>query len=475
MITSIGAMMGPLDSTIVSVSLPVIAESLAMDYASIIWVPTAYLVTLTVLLLSLGRLSDMRGRKPIFVSGFAIFTLGSLLCSLSQSGQELIAFRIVQAVGGACMMSTSSAIITDVFPSSERGKALGINAMAVYIGLSLGPALGGILTYAFGWQSIFLVNIPIGVAVIILASLKFKESIRAERKEKFDVSGTLAFSAGLVSLLVAMTLGEECGWTSLFILSLIGMAAVLLSVFVLIEVRKGQSAMFDISLITKNRLFTAANLSALLNYTSYFGVAFVISFYLQRVLGYSILQTGLILLVMPVTMAVLSPISGWASDRIGSRYLSSGGMVLISLGLLLLSTLDSSSTTLPIVIYLFIIGLGMGIFSSPNTSAVMGCVERRQLGVAGGTLATMRTLGQSLSLAVMGAVISTVASTAVVSSLFSGSNPSQIMVDSTAFVQGMTYAFLVSAGIAALGAVTSYARGPSVPVVCDATNHSQKH
>jgi MFS family permease len=261
----------------------------------------------------------------------------------------------------------------------------------------------------------------------------------------------------------------------LFILSLIAMAGVLLTIFILIEVRKGHAAMFDISLITKNRLFAAANLSALLNYTAYFGVSFVISFYLQRVLGYSILQTGLILLVMPVTMAVLSPISGWASDRIGSRYLSSGGMVLITIGLILLSTLDSSSTTVPIVAYLFILGLGMGTFSSPNTSAVMGCVEKRQLGVAGGTLATMRTLGQSLSLAIMGAVISTVASTSVVTSLFSGANPSQIIVDSGAFVHGMTYAFLVSAGIAALGAVTSYARGPSMPIVCDASNHSQEH
>lgn len=466
--------MGPLDSTIVSVSLPVISESLAMDYASIIWVPTAYLVTLTVLLLTVGRLSDLRGRKPILVSGFTIFTIGSFLCSFSQSGQQLIIFRIVQAIGGACMMATSAAIITDVFPSNERGKALGINAMSVYIGLSLGPALGGILTYAFGWPSIFLVNVPIGIAVITLASLKLKESIRMEKKERFDISGTVAFSIGLVSLLIAMTLGEEYGWTSSFILTLFALAAVFLAAFVIIELRKGHGAMFDISLITGNRLFTAANLSALLNYTAFFGISFIISFYLQRVLGYSILQTGLILLVMPVTMAILSPISGWASDRVGSRYLSSGGMVLITIGLLLLSTLDSSSTATSIIIYLFIIGLGMGIFSSPNTSAVMGCVERRQLGVAGGTLAMMRTLGQSLSLAIMGAVISTVASTAVVTSIFSGSNSTQTVVDTASFVHGMTFAFLVSAGIAALGAITSFARGPSKPVVCDSDEGSQR-
>ncbi len=469
LITSVGAMMAPLDSTIVSVSLPEISHSLNMDYASVIWVPTAYLVSLTTLLLTIGRLSDLRGRRPIFITGFAIFTLSSFLCSISQTGGELILFRIIQGAGAAFMAATSPAIVTDVFPPHERGKALGINAMAIYLGLALGPALGGFLTYAFGWQSIFLVNIPIGTFVILLSLWKLRESGVPRKKERFDFLGVTTFSIGLISLLVALTIGEEEGWTSLPIMTMLITALVLLSTFIFIEVKKGSAAMFDISLVTKNRLFAAANISALLNYTAFHGIAFLISFYMQRVLNYSLIETGLILLVMPITMAFLSPFSGWASDRIGSRYLSSGGMVVIGTGMLLLSSLDTAASSGQLVFYLLLIGVGMGLFSSPNTSAVMGCVEKRQLGIASGTLSTMRTTGQSLSLALMGAVISVVAGSEVVSLLFSGGNPSQVVLVAESFVHGMSLAFVVSATIAFLGALTSFARGPTRPLVCEDT------
>jgi len=470
LIASVGSMMAPLDSTIVSVSLPEISQSLSMDYASIIWVPTAYLVSLTTLLLTMGRLSDIHGRKPIFILGFSIFTLTSFLCSISQTGGELILFRIIQGAGAAFMAATAPALVTDAFPAHERGKALGINAMAIYIGLALGPALGGFLTYAFGWQSIFWVNIPIGLFVIVLSLWKLREDGAPRKRERFDVPGVLTFSAGLISLLVSMTLGEEAGWTSPPILLMLIAALFLLTVFVLIETKKGTAAMFDVTLVTKNRLFAAANLSALLNYTAFHGVSFLMSFYMQRVLGFSLIQTGLILLVMPITMAVLSPISGWASDRVGSRYLSSSGMVVMAIGLLLLSTLGVTSTSSQLLIYFLIIGIGMGLFSSPNVSAIMGCVEKRQLGVASGTLSTMRTTGQSLSLALMGAVISVVAGSAAVSSLFSGGDPSQVLIVSESFVHGMSLAFVVSAAIAFVGAATSFARGnPQPAAVCEQT------
>ena len=345
LITSIGAMMAPLDSTIVSVSLPTMASDLNMDYASIIWVPTAYLVALAVLILSVGRLSDIRGRKPIFITGFIVFVVGSFLCSIAQSGNELILFRIVQGVGAAFFGATSAAIITDVFPREERGKALGINAMAVYIGLALGPPLGGLLTAAFGWRSIFYINIPIGIVVATMAYYKIHENVANRRKERFDLRGLFTFSIGLISLLVALTLGEQWGWTSAGIIALSVLAVVFLALFILIERRMGSKAMFDISLITRNRLFAAANISALLNYISYFGVSLILSFYLQRVLGLSVLATGGVLLVMPVTMAVLSPLSGLLSDRIGSRLLASAGMFIIAGGLVLLSLLGVDSTT----------------------------------------------------------------------------------------------------------------------------------
>ena len=457
LIACIGALMAPLDSTIVSVSIPTIATSLNMDYASIIWVPTGYLVALAVLILSMGRLSDIRGRKPIFITGFAIFVIGSFLCSIAQNGTELIAFRILQGVGAACFGATATAIVTDIFPRNERGKALGINAMAVYIGLASGPPLGGFLTQAFGWPSIFYINIPIGIVVIVLATFKMKESVVAPKKERFDLLGLFTFSIGLISLLVALTVGDMMGWTSLPIVSLFLIAFIFLVAFYLTEKRLGCRAMLDITLIMKNRLFASANITALLNYTSFFGVSFLISFYLQKVLGLSVLDTGLILLIMPMVMAILSPISGLMSDRIGSKALSSVGMVLVGVGLLWMSMLTVSSSTWYVSIGLLVIGLGMGIFASPNTSAVMGSVKRSQLGVASGTLATMRFVGQASSLAIMGAIISTIAGTGVISSLFIGIAPTSIV--SEEFVTGMNYAFIVSALIAFLGAATSLMRG----------------
>ncbi len=457
LITCVGALMGPLDSTIVSVSLPIISSELGMDYATSVWIPTAYLLAVASLLLTVGRLSDLRGRKPLFVLGFGIFVIGSLLCSVSVNGGQMITFRFLQGIGAAMIMSTSPAIITAAFPPQERGKALGINAMSVYIGLSLGPPLGGFLTAAFGWPSIFLVNVPIGLTVIALALWKLKEPARTARPRPFDLSGAVAFAVGLSALLTILTLGEGLGWTSPASVALIALSVAAFAAFVLIEHRKGRDAMLDLRLLTGNRLFAMANISALLNYTSYFGISFLLSFYMQRVLGYPLSLTGLVLLSMPLVMSILSPVMGAASDRIGSRVLASGGMVLIGIGLLLLGTVGEATSTLELVAYLAILGIGMGMFSSPNTSAIMGCVSKEQLGVASGTLSTMRTVGQSLSLVVMGALVATVASTAVVSELFSGGGPTPAGTEG--FVSGMSLAFTVSAGIAFAGAVTSLARG----------------
>jgi EmrB/QacA subfamily drug resistance transporter len=458
LITSIGSMMGPLDGSIVNVSLPVIADRLHMDYVSIIWVPAAYLLTLAVLLLIIGRLSDVYGRRRIFIAGFAIFVFGSFLCSIAKSGTELIVFRILQGGGGACIFATGPAIVTDVFPVKERGKALGLNVMAIYIGGALGPTLGGALTYTLGWQSIFWVNIPIGLLIILLSLLILKES-HVKKDQPFDFAGTVTFAMGLISLLVALTIGESMGWSSLPIISLLVLVFIAFTLFFFLERQKGSNAMFDISLITHNRIFAAANIAALLNYTAFFATSLLISFYLQRVLGLSTLVTGGILLATPITMAILAPLSGWTSDRIGSRVLSTLGMIVIAIGLLLLSTLRSDSGVEMVTIYLLIMGAGMGLFSSPNTSAIMGAVEKRQLGVASGTLATMRTTGQALSLAITGAVVATVASSKVVSSLFIGTDPLEVAVESIAYIQGMSLAFIVCAVIALIGAVFSVTRG----------------
>jgi len=511
LMTSVGLFMTPLDGTIVSVSLPVIASSLRLDYLTLIWVPAAYLVSFAVLPLTLGRVSDIRGRKPLYIAGFAIFTLFSLLCSTSANGEELVLFRLLQGVGGAFIAAVSTAIVTDTFPSAERGKALGVNAMSVYVGLTVGPSLGGFLTYTIGWRSIFYVNVPIGISLILLALLKLKESSPVDpgrhEKVRFDVAGALLFSSTVVSTLLALTFAEVYGWTNSMILMLLAIALASAATFLFVEARRrpviergrgiasrsAQSSphpvdggalpnhdgapgariepMLDLSLLTQNRLFAAANLTALLNYTAFFSVNFLVSFYLQRVIGYTTLQAGLILLAMPITQVVLSPVSGWLSDKIGSRVLSSLGMALMCVGMLLLATLPmvSISASAPkevtlvteeLTTYLFILGFGMGIFSAPNTNAVMSSVERSKFGVASGTLVTMRSLGQSLSVAVTGAILATVASNAVISAFFMGVTTT--VTTGTAdslFLAGMREALAVAVVIGAIGVMTSLVRG----------------
>ncbi len=455
-VASVGSLMGPLDSTIVSVSMPSISDALQMDYAQTLWVPTAYLVTIASILLIIGRVSDIFGKKKIYISGFAIFAVGSLLCSLAQSGEQLISFRVIQGIGASFIMTSGTALVSAAFPPGEQGRALGLNVMAVYLGLAIGPPLGGILTQSFGWHSIFLVNVPIAIITIALAVWKLNECEILDKKVSFDISGAIAFAVGLITILLGLTLGNTDGWLSANVLILVIISIISFVMFIRIEQKKGENGLFDLRLFTKNRLFAAANFSAFLNYTAYYGSTFVISFYLQRVLGIDIGTTGLILLAMPLIMCIISPISGSLSDKVGSRTLATLGMIIMAVGLFLISTLDMNTSIAIVVIYLVILGIGMGMFSSPNTSAVMKSVRKDKTGVASGMLSTMRTVGQSLSLVLMGSVMAIVTSSALVSSVFMGGSSS---VDNAEFITGMSAALKVSALIALIGAASSTLRG----------------
>ena len=455
-VASVGSLMGPLDSTIVSVSMPSISDALQMDYAQTLWVPTAYLVTIASILLIIGRVSDIFGKKKIYISGFAIFAVGSLLCSLAQSGEQLISFRVIQGIGASFIMTSGTALVSAAFPPGEQGRALGLNVMAVYLGLAIGPPLGGILTQSFGWHSIFLVNVPIAIITIALAVWKLNECEILDKKVSFDISGAIAFAVGLITILLGLTLGNTDGWLSANVLILVIISIISFVMFIRIEQKKGENGLFDLRLFTKNRLFAAANFSAFLNYTAYYGSTFVISFYLQRVLGIDIGTTGLILLAMPLVMCIISPISGSLSDKVGSRTLATLGMIIMAVGLFLISTLGMNTSIAIVVIYLVILGIGMGMFSSPNTSAVMKSVRKDKTGVASGMLSTMRTVGQSLSLVLMGSVMAIVTSSALVSSVFMGGSSS---VDNAEFITGMSAALKVSALIALIGASSSTLRG----------------
>jgi EmrB/QacA subfamily drug resistance transporter len=457
-VTTLGAFMAPLDGSIVSVALPSIASTFKMGYAEVIWVPIAYLLCLTALLLTFGRLSDIRGRKSFFAFGFLLFTVASALCGLSQNGGELIVCRGAQGMGSAMIGATSAAIVTEVFPSEKRGRALGVNTLAVYTGLSVGPTLGGVLVQSLGWRSIFYVNVPIGIIVIAVAATKLRRTAKARSLgERFDFFGATSFISGLSLVLLGLTLVGTIPLTNAFVVGAVPSGLGLLAVFLVIEQRRGEKALLNLGLFRGNRLFAAANLSALLNYSAFFAVPYFLSFYLQRLIGYSPITAGLILISMPVPMALLSPISGWLSDRFGSRLFASIGMGLICASLVLMSQLGLNTPLSYVIGTLFMMGVGMGLFSAPNTSSVMGSVERPSLGAASGTLSTMRFMGQSLSLAIMGAVAATVVPPNVLSAVLVGTVGN--MVPTNAFLKGESRAFLVAAAVALVGTFTSTVRG----------------
>ncbi len=454
--------MAPLDGSIVTIAIPSIASSIKLGLETVVWIPLAYLLLLTVLLINAGRLADLRGRKRAYILGFIIFTTGSVLCGASATGLQLVMFRAVQGVGAAFIASNAAAIVTDAFPSSERGKALGINATAVYGGLMTGPVIGGILVQSFGWRSIFYVNVPIGIAVVTLATLRLKDTRAKIEGEGFDFAGAGTLSLALASLLVALTLGGGFGWLSSPILVLLLLSAGAFLLFIYVEGRLARFPTFQLRMFANNRMFAAANTAAFLSYIAVTGVTFLTSIYLQDVKGLDPQEAGILLIVMSTAMALLSPVSGWLSDRFGSRLLGSAGMIIVSLGLILLSRLSIDSSAEDVVVGLLVIGIGFGLFSSPNTSAVMGSVQRSELGVAAGTLGTMRFMGQSMGLALVGAGIASALAPEAILQLLAGlgaDNP----VAREEFIIGMKDVFAVSALVAAIGTVASLVRGRQPP------------
>jgi len=437
----IASLMSSLDSSVVNIILPVIKGDFSTDVATIEWVVVVYLLVVSSLLLSFGRLGDMRGHKSVFVFGFGLFIFGSVLCGLAPGAVWLVIFRGLQAVGGAILLSNATPILTRNFPASMRGRVLGLQGTMVYLGLTIGPSLGGWLTHAFNWRTVFYINVPVGLVGFLASVFFIPADLPQENHESFDLAGGLVFMAGLVALMLGLNQGSSWGWFSLPTLGLLAAALAFLAAFVVIEQRT-KHPMLDLTLFTQ-RVFTGGISSAVLNYICLYSVIFLMPFYLLQARGMNTMQAGALLTSQPLVMAVAAPVFGSLSDRIGSRLLATLGMIIMAGGLFMLSRLGPDTSMFYIGLSLAVTGLGTGIFVSPNTSAVMGSAPRHRQGVAAGVLATARNVGMVLGVGLAGAIMTTLLDNAVPASFFNV----------------ITVGFSAAAVLALLTSVTAALRG----------------
>ena len=397
----LGVFMATLDSSIVNITLPTLMDYFHTNFATIQWVVLSYVLVLTALMLSIARLGDMRGKKRIYQFGLVLFTLGSLLCGASPSVGWLIAFRALQGLGATMMQALGTAIITEVFPASERGRALGIIGSIVAIGIAIGPPTGGLLIGLIGWRAIFLVNVPIGLFTAWVVNRYVPAIAPHNANQRFDLPGALIMLVTLAAYAFGMTMGEELGFGSAPIVALLSAAALGLGVFVWVELRQPEP-MVNLSLF-RNTLFSLNLVMGLLVFIALSGF-FILPFFLENVQGYTTQQVGLLLMVQPVVSGLVAPLSGLLSDRLGSRLLSLIGLVVVALGCLFLSTLQAGMSAFAFGLRMAVLGLGLAIFQAPNNSAIMGSVPRHKLGIASGLLSLSRTLGQTSGLPLMGAI-----------------------------------------------------------------------
>ncbi len=398
----LGATMSALDVSIVNVAMPTLKNTFGVSMAVIEWIAMAYMLTLTIFLPLFGRLADMYGRSKLYNIGFVVFSAGSLLCGMSSSAALMIASRVIQAVGAGLLQANSVALITHAFPGNERGKAIGIQGAVQAISMSVGPFVGGILIATVGWRAIFYINIPIGILGTIAALFILPPNHKVEKKEKVDYLGTLLFASGLAFIVLAFNEGVKLGWESHAIITYFISGILLLSMFVITEL-KVQHPLIDLKLF-KNATFLIGNLTGMLSYYVLFAVMFLMPFYLQKVLGYSVALTGSLLTPIPLAMALVAPFSGHISDKYGPRIMTTSGMIISALACFALMFMGISAQLPVLVAVLILLGIGMGLFTPPNNSAIMGSAPKEKLGVAGGVLNMMRSLGLIFGVDISGVI-----------------------------------------------------------------------
>jgi EmrB/QacA subfamily drug resistance transporter len=446
LVAMMASFLTPFTASSINVALPSIGATMALDAETLNWVATVYILAAVAFLLPFGRLADIRGRKRVFQIGVVIDAVSSILCAVAPSAGWLLAFRAFQGLGGAMIYGTSTAILTSVYPAQERGQALGLAVASTYTGLSVGPLIGGWMTQHFGWESAFLLNAALGAILSAVVFLRLHDEWAHARGESFDYVGSLFYCIAIVLLIYAFSVLPELWGFGLIALAIVGFALFL-------RWEGGQEfPVLKTDLFRGNAVFVFSNLAALVNYSATFAVSFLLSLYLQYIGGFTAEQAGLILIAQPVMMALCSPAAGAFSDKIEPRLVASIGMALTAAGLAMLSFLGRQANVAWVLASLIVLGIGFGLFSSPNTNAVMSAVARKFYGVAAGTLGTMRLTGQALSLGIV----------LLLFSIYIG--PVQITpANYPLFIETMRMAFALSALICFIGIFASAARGKTKP------------
>ena len=432
----------PLLGAAVNVALPKIGADFMIGAVQLSWITMAYLLASAVFLVPLGKAGDLWGRKKFFLYGNLVLGLASLMCGFAFSADFLIIARLLQGIGGAMMFSTGMAIIISAFPLEERGKVIGMNVSAVYLGLSAAPILGGVLTESLGWRSLFIISGIVSLLIFVLVLWKIKEEWVEKENDKFDWLGALIYMPSMTSLMYGFS---KLPSTPAIFFTAIGLVGII--AFVMVEL-KSKYPLLDMKLFKENKVFAGSNISALINYAATFAVGFMLSLYLQYAKHLSPSQAGMVLITQPALMAAVAMFSGRLSDKINPRYLASLGMGISVVGLLMLVVISQDTSQLYIIASLVVLGVGIGLFSSPNTNLVMSSVERRFYGVASATIGTMRTTGMLFSMAIASLSVH----------LFVGNNP----IDSTnieGFIHSAKMVFIIFSLLCVAGVFLSLARG----------------
>jgi len=459
--TTIGAFMSQLDGNIVLIALPTITRSLNASAFEALWVLMGYILMTAVLLLAFGRLADMYGKVRLYNLGFAVFTVGSGLCSLSINGGMLVFFRLVQGVGAALIWANNAAILTDAFPPNERGRAIGVNLVAGISGSVIGLILGGILTVALGWQSIFWINLPIGAFATFWAYKKLRE-LGTVRHERIDLPGNILFAGGLTSFLVGLTLGALSGYT-LVDVAMMGAGLLMIGGFAYVELHS-RTPLMDLTLF-KIRAFTAGILSNFLASIARSGVSLVLTIFFQGALLYDAFRAGVALIPFAVAFVSLGPLSGYLSDKYGPRGFTTAGLSISTVGLVGLSFIPANVSYSVLALYMVLVGAGGGMFVAPNMSSIMSSAPVTRRGVASGMSATLVTTGALLSLSISFAVLATSIPLDVLQAVFAGIPVPSGAPSVDLFIGPMHTIFLIMAVMSLIAIVPSALRGQQVGVV----------